>query len=97
MQVKKRHLAFPELLRGRQTSGGDNRSGCRKNGESDMIWYFKKNTVCFSENWVCTGSEARSMKGLSGLWTREDLLSFSHHGTLGVTAVQRPQRQQRIR
>lgn len=67
MQVKKGHLAFPELLRGRQTSGGDNRSGCRKNGESDMIWYFfflKKNTICFSENWVCTGSETRSMKGL---------------------------------
>lgn len=42
MQVKKRHLALPELLGGRQTSGGDNRSGCRKNGESDMIWYFKK-------------------------------------------------------
>lgn len=100
MQVKKGHPTFPEVLRGRQTSGGDNRSGCRKNGKSDMIWLFKKNSICFSENWVCTESEACSMKGHMTrtvvLGTREDPPSFSHHGTLGVTAVERPQGRQRI-
>lgn len=30
------------------------------------------------------------------LGTREDPPSFSHHGTLGVTAAERPQGRQRI-
>lgn len=66
-----------------------------------MIRCFKKIPyVFFSENWVCTGSEACSMKDHMTrtvvLRSREAAPPFSHHGTLGVTAVQRPQGQQRI-